>query len=233
MAKLAEYMAGFAALLGRDHAVHFTKLQTGSTEICALVEREDVPKVARRISEISLGIAPRDAAKSFHDLDQMLANDNTAGSIIRIGNDSLEENILQFPGNTQAKEQVFGPFYQDGHLDGILMRIGGTDDTISLQLQTDTKKIYSKIETDRLTAKQLRHCLFEPVRVFGRGRWLRDEKGQWVLLHFKVKQFEALENLSLVDAVKALRAAASNGWSDVDNPFDELQNFRSDDDGLH
>jgi hypothetical protein len=45
MAKLAEYMSDFAALLGRENAVHFAGLESGSTQIAAIVEPEDLPKV--------------------------------------------------------------------------------------------------------------------------------------------------------------------------------------------
>ena len=58
MAKLAEYMADFAALLGKDNAVHFADLKKGSTQLVARVEFEDVPKVTTRLQDIRRGNPP-------------------------------------------------------------------------------------------------------------------------------------------------------------------------------
>ena len=54
-AKLALYMADFAALLGKEHAVHFDHLEGGSTKIVSRVECEDVPKVTTRFTDIRTG----------------------------------------------------------------------------------------------------------------------------------------------------------------------------------
>ena len=82
MAKLAEYMADLAALLGRDNAVHFARLETGSTKIVALVEYEDFPKVRTRLANISRGNWDKETAKLVRaQIDHRLANDNAIGRI--------------------------------------------------------------------------------------------------------------------------------------------------------
>ena len=74
MAKLAEYMADFAALLGRENSVHFLGLEKGSTKLAARVGYEDVPKVKTRLHDLRRGDPPRDAAKVFAQIDARLAN---------------------------------------------------------------------------------------------------------------------------------------------------------------
>ena len=56
--KLADHMADFGALLGKDNAVHFIRLKTGSSQLVACVEFEDVPKVTTRLQDIRRGNPP-------------------------------------------------------------------------------------------------------------------------------------------------------------------------------
>ena len=63
MAKLAEYMADFAALLGKEQGVHFDHLESGSTTIVSRVEYEDLPKVTTRLNDIRQGTAPKELAQ--------------------------------------------------------------------------------------------------------------------------------------------------------------------------
>src|SRR4051794_31912399 len=105
MAKLAEYMADFAALLGRDNAVHFGGLASGSTKLAAVVEYEDVPKVATRLGDLRRGNAAKDAVKVFDAIDTRLANDNATGRIYIESQEGLAE-LLAFPGRTRPKALI-------------------------------------------------------------------------------------------------------------------------------
>src|SRR3954465_5968026 len=69
MAKLAQYMADFAELLGKDHAVHFLTLEEGSTTIVSRVEREDAPKVTGRLMEIRNGSAAKETLRLVAEID--------------------------------------------------------------------------------------------------------------------------------------------------------------------
>jgi hypothetical protein len=233
MAKLAEYLADFAALLGRDNAVHFVGLETGSTKLAARVEFEDVPKVTLRLNEIRRGVPPKDATKLFAQIDARLANDNAVGRIlIEGGKGAAAAELLAFPGRERPKAQTWGPFNEDGNLDGLLISVGGKDETVSLRLQNgDTT--YSNCDTTRTIARELGKHLFEPVRVFGTGRWTREPDGTWTLMRFRVHRFEVLGTDSLRDTVNALRAVHGSGWKTMADPLVELADLRSDNDELH
>lgn len=233
MAKLAEYMADFAALLGRDNAVHFAGLEPGSTKIAARVEFEDVPKVTTRLHEIRRGNPPKDAAKIFEQIDTRLANDNAVGRIlVESEGGAAPAELLAFPGRTRPKVQSYGPFTQDGHLDGVLISVGGKDETISIRLQNgDTT--YANCDTTRTLARELGKHLFEPVRIHGSGRWMREADGKWTLIRFRVHRFEGLETVSLRDTVTALRAVRGSGWKGQADPLAELDDLRRDKDELH
>ena len=60
MARLAEYMAELAALLGEQGEVHFLRLEGGSSKMVQSVESEALPKVKQRIAAARAGDAPRE-----------------------------------------------------------------------------------------------------------------------------------------------------------------------------
>src|SRR5450755_4721417 len=72
MARLAEYMKQLAEILGEPGAVHFERLETGSTVLVHKVEREAVPKVRERTAAVQRGDAPRDALRAFHAVNRLL-----------------------------------------------------------------------------------------------------------------------------------------------------------------
>jgi hypothetical protein len=234
MAKLADYMADFAALLGEDNAVHFIGLKPGSTQLVARVEFEDAPKVTTRLQDIRRGNPPKDALKIFEQIDKRLANDNAIGRIFVEGDDAAAPvDLLTFPGRDRPKAQSYGPFTQEGNLDGILIAVGGKDDTVPLRLQNG-ETTYSNCDTTRTIARDLGKHLFEPVRVHGTGRWMRETDNTWTLLRFRVHRFEVLEKNSLRETVTALRAVKGSAWKDMANPLAELADLRRDDDNeLH
>lgn len=233
MAKLAEYMADFAALLGKENAVHFAGLEKGSTKLAARVEFEDMPKVTTRLHDIRRGNPPKDAIKIFTQIDARLANDNAIGRIFVEGEEEADNvELLIFPGRNRPKAQSYGPFMQGGSLDGLLISVGGKDDTIPLRLQNG-ETTYGNCDTTRTIARELGKYLFEPIRIHGTGRWMREADGTWTLIRFRVHRFDVLAKDGLRDSVAALRAVRGSGWKDVVAPLDELDDLRRDKDELH
>ena len=57
MERLAEYMLQFAMLLGETERVHFVDVSRGSAVLRARVEDVAVPKVERRLTDASRGLA--------------------------------------------------------------------------------------------------------------------------------------------------------------------------------
>ena len=243
MAKLAEYMTDFAELLGKEHAVHFEAVEPGSIKIVSRVEFEDVPKVTARLTEMRNGTAPKELARLMAQIDNRLANDNATGRILFAENwravpaelgvrVATEQELLAFPGRDRPKVPSYGPFNQEGHLDGVLIAVGGKDETISIRLQNG-EITYSHCDTTRATARELAKHMFEPVRIHGTGRWMREADGTWTLSRFRIHRFEVLGNDSLLETVAALRAVPGSGWKDIDDPLAELDDLRRDKDELH
>lgn len=232
MARLAEYMADFAEILGPTYKVHFDKLECGSTVIVSRVECEDDPKVWSRLSSLKVGEAAPDLQKAFQKLDDRLANDNAVGRILHEAGDGQMAQIIQLPGRTRPKPLAYGPIKQEGSLDGVLVSIGGTDRTVHLRLQNGNIT-YTNCDTNRALARELAKHLFEPIRIHGIGRWMREPSGEWTLKNFAIKSFDVLTPGSLSKAVEELRAVKGSAWSDIEDPLNALGNIRGDNDEMH
>lgn len=231
MLSLGRYLERLAGLLGHEHSVHFDRLEAGSTQVLCRVAHEDVPKVHERMDQVRRREAPSDAMKCFDELDRLLADDNAVGTLYEEV-DKESAQILNFPGRNRSKPARYGPFNQDGSLDGVLISIGGVDKTISLQLQNGEIR-YTGCDTTRDIARELGRHLFEPVRIYGTGRWLREEDGTWTLMRFRVRSFDALRREDLRQVVEELRAVNGSGLRDLEDPVAVLDAIRKGDSGLH
>ncbi len=230
MGRLAKYMQAFAAMLGNEHGVHFDQLKPGSTQLVSRIDREEIPKVDEQLERVRRREAGQDALKAWNEIDRLLADDNATGYVYE--GESPTAQIIEFPGVKRPKPVKYGPFTQEGSIDGILISVTGADQTIHLQLQNGELK-YTGIETDRETARRLGHHLFEPIRLHGSGRWMREEDGIWTLKRFRVATFAILKNHDLAEAVEDMRAAQGSHWAEMDEPIAALDELRDGKDGLH
>ena len=218
MGRLADYMGQLALLLGERDAVHFRRLTKGSTILNARVDREAVPKVRDRVVAVRAGDGGGEATRAFNALNKLLRDDNAVG-VLR--DNAPHGVVIRFPGRELADEK-FASIRQQGSIDGIVTGIRGKDDTIHITLQSEGRQI-SGCETNRAIAKQLGAKLFEPVRLFGRGRWSRDADGEWTLVSFRIESFDALDDAPLTDALAVLRDVPTE-WGE--NAYSELREMR-------
>ena len=221
MSRLAEYMADLARLLGKSERVHFVRLEPGSTVLVQIVEPEAAPEVRDRIQALANDKAPDDAANAFKALNRYLAVDNAIGSLREGGG----AEVIRFPGREQLAPLTFGAFNQPGVLDGILIRVGGRDDTVPVHLR-DGDKIHTCNAT-RAMAKRLAVHLYGPtLRVQGDGRWERDADGGWLMKRFNITEFGELDDAPLSEVAERLRDVEGSGWKDIDDPPAELRRLR-------
>ncbi|MDA9466091.1 hypothetical protein [Bradyrhizobium sp. CCBAU 53415] len=218
MGRLAQYMNELAILLGERDSVHFRGLTKGSTILNARVDREAAPKVHDRMVAVRAGDANADAQRAFNALNTLLRADNAVG-VLR---DAAPRGavVIRFPGRELTEEKF--TVRQQGSIDGFVTGVRGKDATIHVTLQSEGRQI-SGCETTRAIAKQLGAKLFEPVRLFGRGRWVREGDGEWTLEHFRIESFEPLQDASLSDALAALRDIPTE-WGD--DAYTELTDER-------
>lgn len=217
MARLAEYMAHIAEVLGEPNAVHFARLERGSTSLVTRIEHEALPKVRDRTRAVRRGDAPRDAIRAYHNINKLLRDDNGVGQ--------LEEKrtgiVLRFPGR-DASEERFASVRQPGSIDGEVVRVGGTDETIPVLLKSEGEQIVG-CWANKALAKDLGGRLFEYVRLYGNGRWSRDADGLWSLVDFKITSFDPLHEAPLSAALQTLRAVGTD-W--VQKAYDDMEAIR-------
>ena len=147
----------------------------------------------------------------------MLAEDNATGAVrlkatlLAYSNATHMDTVIAFPGRDREKPLDLGLVKRAGFLDGELVRIGGKDKSVHLQLQ-DGDISHSGIVTDRATARQLAPLIFGPtVRLWGAGTWRRNEEAVWEVERFQVLRFEVLDEEE--NLLTALDEAASLGGS--------------------
>lgn len=201
MARLAEYMKYLADMFGEPAAVHFARLEPGSTVLVSRIEREAIPKVKRRVVSVRRREGPSDGMRAYKAINRLLREDNGIGLLKERPRGAT---IIRFPGREEAQE-AFPVVRQHGSVDGVIVRIGGTDQTVHVTLESEGEQI-TRFVSSRQIALELRHKLFEPVRLFGRGRWNRDIDGRWTMLDFKIESFEPLVDLPLSEALAELRS---------------------------
>ena len=191
MARLAEYMAELAKLLGETERVHFSHLEEGSAVLVSTVEEPAWPKVAERVRAVRQGDAPKEVMQTYKSIDAMLAKDNAVGVL----SSAEGGEVVPFPGRMRPKPMRYGPFRERGSVDGVLIRIGGRDETIPILLQDGDALI--SCQTSREVSKRLaQHYLGPTLRVHGDGRWVREEDGSWRLLEFYRRRLRGTRRLA-------------------------------------
>ena len=199
MARLAEYMARLADVLGEKASVHFAGLEAGSTVVVHRIAREAVPKVRMRMESVRRGDGPRDAVRAYEAINRLLRDDNGVGTLF----EKRTGVLLEFPGREETDE-TYQDVRQEGNVEGRVVRVGGVQKEVPVILVADGEEI-AGCHADRAIAKQLANRLFEHVRLYGSGRWRRDGEGAWSLVDFKIRSFEVLRDSSLSSLIADLR----------------------------
>lgn len=221
MARLAEYLAQLANLFGQKDQVHFLKVNKGSAIPVIAVEQTANLKVMTRLRLVGTADAPEDLARTQQNLNRLLRDDNASAYLKARGG----AKILEFKGaKTPLAEEVV--LHEQGEFDGVVIKIGGKDDTVPLTIEGESGQFY-RCNTKRDLARQLAgHIFGSTVRVSGRGKWRRSQDGDWELEIFDVQAFEVLSDTSLVDVVTDLRGVAGSDWNQLDAPQEELKKLR-------
>jgi hypothetical protein len=223
MARLAQYMGDLAELLGEPARVHFDRVATGSVILVHHVEDEAVPKVEMRVEKAKRGEGPSEAIGAIRKINQKLREDNGTAFLAC---DSAE--IIRFPGRQEPEPISFDAFNQQGSLDGQLIVLGGTSDPVPVHIQCRDTGVVHLCDARRTLAKALApYYLGAEVRVYGTGRWFRDEQGNWRLERFHISGFEVLSEQPLTSAIAGLRAVSGSEWESLKDPWAELDSIRN------
>jgi hypothetical protein len=222
MARLAEYLAELAALYGNEERVHFDKLKKGSAILQVVIEEPAFPKVFQRLQSVKSGDPDPEAQKAYKALDRLLRSDNAVGSISR----SAGGKVLDFPGRKAPTPESY-TINQPTTVDGVVIKIGGKDETIPVTLKDQEGKVVNCQIRGAANAKELsRHYLESPIRVHGTGKWIRYGDGTWEIDTLYIQSWEELDVSPLDEVLSNIRSVQGNGWSSIDNPVKEWRKMR-------
>lgn len=221
MARLAEYIKELAALCGHKKQVHFMRVETGSAPLVMEVDEEVEQKVYARIERARSHRGPLEAREANNNLRLMLKKDSywaefkTADGEVRV----------TYPLLNEERQKTFGPFWQEGFIDGIVVRLGGIDDTLPVHLVFEGRVYICNASRD--IVKQLGPKIWgDPIRAFGRGKWYRNEQGVWEMQYFNIHGIGEVRATTLSDAVQRLRNIPDNEITQLKDPLREMQKIR-------
>jgi hypothetical protein len=206
LGRLADYLEELATLLGESKFVHLLRIEPGSTVIVSKIDAEAVPKVRDRTAAVRRGEAPADAMRAYRQINHLLREDKGTGVLV----EETGAEVIRFPGSNDDRPE-FTSVLQQGELDGEVIRVGGVGEPVPIMLQARGQAL-TGIYAKRSVAKPLARHLFEPVRLYGSGRWTRSADGNWELDRFVVDRFEVLDERPLSSLVLALRALPGGEW---------------------
>jgi hypothetical protein len=192
------------------------------------VDSHDSPKVLQRLKSVPTGDAPKEATEAFKVIDLLLRKDNTSGELSRRDPENLTSAvILNFPGYAEPPEERFGPLTEPFVVDGQLTRLGGgKDSTAHAQITYSNGKTLTAELSLELGKKLKNHLWGATLRFSGFGRWERTEEGVWELLSFKLADFLPLEEETLIEVTKKLRALEPTDWAQLPEIDQYIKNMR-------
>ncbi len=221
MERLAEYLKQLAILMGSTSNVHFLRVEEGSANCAIEIDETEESRILNRVQAVKREAGPQEAIEAHRALLSMLEEDGRPAEL-ELENGAV---ILDFPLIRANEPQTYGPFWQDGSFDGVLVKIGGLDETIPVHLAEYGK--YHTCNTTREIAKELAVYLFgNPIRVYGRGRWIRHSNGKWEMTWFNIDRFEKLDDSSLPEVVSRLRSIPGNELMSLEDPLKEMRKIR-------
>jgi hypothetical protein len=224
MARLAEYLAALAALLGHENSVHFVRLDPGSIQLVHKVDQEEENNVVMRLDTLRQERGTADVVKAYRRLDDMLAVDNAIGTLIA----DYQALVIRFPGRTGIKPLDYGTMSQRGCLDGIPIKVGGLGETVPIHLQEigPATLVHHCLASRGIARAIAVHLFNSPIRVYGAERWRRETGGAWALIRFTIDDFEVLDDAPLGTVVARLRAIPGNHWREIEHPLEALRGLR-------
>jgi hypothetical protein len=214
MAKLAEYLRDWAGLLGEGNNPVFRGVVRGSVELRFKVE--ETRKVEAKVRLVQAKTQPDAAAARYVDsLNRSMVRDGLSGRVENPQGDVILE--LNQAKKREAEREYVIP--DTGTIDGVVVSIGGIDDTVHVRIQEASGAVWSVALRDMQVARRFASCFRgDPIRVMVHGTWKRTTEGAWEPHNLFADSFEELDGSSVRAVMDELRDIPSNGWAEMDDP---------------
>lgn len=220
---LGELLKRMADVLGSPEQVRFGALRRGSARILAKVQEPAVEDVRLRLLHARTGEGP--AAAKAARIDGYFAEHGWSGEL------RTRDGALRLVFDGAANEAPFVArtvLKQQDTLIGRIIKIGGRDETVPMQLQTPSGDFLDLTVKGRPLARELAPHLFGgELRVSGEATWVRDERGDWTCEDMLVTSYEPPDETPLDELFQRLALVPGNEWHKVANPEEALRKWRS------
>lgn len=233
LGRLGEYLKAYAALIGTASQPAYAGVVRGSSRLRASIPVEhQVGTRARLLAmrhEADHGtVAANDdsAIKARDSLAAMLAKDGWNGEI----EDRDHNVILTFDKLRLPAYGVDRSMHDIGVIDGVVIALGGVDDTVHMRLLVRPGEVVSVTLRDMNDArKAARHFRGDTIRAHVHGTWKRSSEGRWEPHVLYLDRIEELSDEAGSDLLARLSALPGNRWSTMADPQTLLRALRSDD----
>ncbi len=218
MKRLTDYLRALSDLCGSESEIHFECVKEGSAQLITQVEDQAFNKVMNQVREVPRGLGTKKAVKAYLTLSDLMQEDRVDGSLL-----AGSAKIFHFPRAKNVDQPL--KIIKASSVQGKLYSVGGKDSTVPVRLEgADGETLHC--EADVALAEKLAPLLFKPVRLTGEGEWQRRTDGSWRLIKLKVSSFVRLEDMSLKEAVKRMKAAGGIGWNENNKAHAEILESR-------
>jgi hypothetical protein len=224
---LGQYMVEFAKMLGAEQCPRFYKIKRSSTKIGARVPVERDPDVRNRLFLVRNNEGPNDGRSARDRLSERLALDHATGATVI---DSLDSNLMVIPvAAVDAPTNVVPVVTKAGSLQGQVIKIGGKQEVVPVQIEDVDGFVYHCLAHREIARKLGRHIFGKTIRVYGFGKWYRDNYGTWQVEDFSISTVDdELDEGPLSNAVESIRAIESS-WKSLEDPHGQLEKIRNGD----
>ena len=219
--RLAEYASELARLFGSAPDVHLLRIRKGSHVQEFAVANTARASVERQLALVRTADAPDDLIRPYRNVNEYLRTDG-GSAVLKLKGGA---KIIEFPGGkTPLADEVV--IHEAGTLDGVVMRVGGKDDTVPVWLEGENRERLACTASRPLAKELAGHLFGNAVRVSGMGKWRRNADGRWALEEFVIKSWQALDETPLDEMVTKLRAVPGSAWDQMDDPQAEWRRIR-------
>jgi len=223
---IGAYVSDFADLIGRDIEPRYHSIKRGSLTLRARVPSDREIDVKTRGFLLRTGDAPEDAVRARERLSKRLGINHAKRATLL---DSSKSKVVEIPIERPSPQDATIPSLErSGYLQGTVIRVGGKQDIVSVELQDTDGHVYlcrAKREIARKLAKEI---FDSTVRVHGTGKWTRDGDGIWYVDNFQIDGVEVLESDPLSAVIDEIRKIKSP-WQDIEDPEAEIDRIRNGD----
>ncbi len=217
MARLAEYMARFAKILGHEDGVYIDGIRPGSTNIACRIDPAYTGVVEEGLQELAKGRGAKAAQSAYEGMLKMLAKDNAKAAIFASDEKgALDTKIIDFAPAPRSRKEM--EIEQDDQISGYLIDIDAEIDPAKLRLRSE-KRIYTGIRAEQGIAEKIAVHLYRPVRLFGSATWTCSAQGVWDLKGLQVVDFKRLGEMDLLEVFDRIREIEGMEWREFDDPL--------------